>query len=71
MVGNTKAIRSQAGKAPEYDAGGRTVIPGFVDNHCHVEDSCIVGDEQPTLRGIPSISEMIAKVRSVANWSPP
>ena len=70
LVGDTQEIRSQAGKVPEYDAGGRAVTPGFVDNHCHVEDSCVVGDEQPTLRGIPSISEMIAKVRSVASQTP-
>jgi len=70
LVGDTREVRSQAGKAAEYDAGGRVVIPGFVDNHCHVEDSCVVGDEQPTLHGLKSISEMIAKVRSVASRTP-
>ena len=70
LVGDNREVRSQAGKAPEYDAGGRVVIPGFVDNHCHVEDSCVVGDEQPTLHGLKSISEMVAKVRSVAGRTP-
>jgi len=70
MVDDTRSVRSQAGKAPEYDAGGRVVIPGFVENHCHVEDSCVVGDEQPTLRGIRSISEMVARVRSMAALTP-
>jgi len=70
LVGDAREVRSQAGNAPEYDAGGRVVIPGFVDNHCHVEDSCVVGDEQPTLHGLKSISEMVGKVRSVASRTP-
>ncbi len=70
MVGDTREVRAHAGGVQEFDAQGRVVIPGFVDNHCHVEDSCIVGDLQPTLRGITSIADMVAKVRSVAAGVP-
>ncbi len=69
-VGDTRQVRSVARKAREYDAGGRVVIPGFVDNHCHVEDSCIVGDEQPSIAGSGSIEAMVAKVRAVADRTP-
>lgn len=65
-VGALRDLKSQARGVPEFDAKGRTVIPGFVDNHCHVEDSCIVGDMQPSLRGTPTIAEMIEKVRARA-----
>jgi predicted amidohydrolase YtcJ len=70
LVGDTREVRAHAGDAQEFDAQGRVVIPGFVDNHCHVEDSCIVGDLQPTLRGMTSIADMVAKVRSVAAGVP-
>ena len=70
MVGDTREVRAHAGGAQEFDAQGRVVIPGFVDNHCHVEDSCVVGDSEPTLRGIASIADMVAKVRSVAAGVP-
>jgi hypothetical protein len=70
MVGDRRDVRAQAQNAVEFDAGGRVVVPGFVDNHCHVEDSCVVGAHQPTLRGLKSLSEMIAKVRSVAAGVP-
>jgi predicted amidohydrolase YtcJ len=70
MVGDTREVRARAAKVPEFDAQGRVVVPGFVDNHCHVEDSCIVGDAQPSLRGIPSIADMVAKVRAVAAGVP-
>lgn len=29
--------------APETDAGGRLVVPGFVDTHVHLDKSCIMG----------------------------
>ncbi|HEY7820715.1 MAG TPA: amidohydrolase family protein [Vicinamibacteria bacterium] len=70
MVGDARDVRTEARNAREFDAGGRVVIPGFVDNHCHVEDSCVVGDHQPTLRAAKSISEMVVKICSVASGVP-
>jgi predicted amidohydrolase YtcJ len=69
-VGSHAELRGQARGVQEFDTGGRTVIPGFVDNHCHVEDSCIVGDHQPTLSGTPTIAQMIDKVRARAATVP-
>ena len=69
-VGNYKALRASASTTPQYDAGGRVVIPGFVDNHCHVESACVVADEEPSLHGSGSIAEMIAKLRARAAVTP-
>jgi len=69
-VGDANDVGPLAARTREYDAGGRVVIPGFVDNHCHVEDSCVVGDEQPSLARSGSISTMVAKVRAVAGGTP-
>lgn len=70
LVGTDKEVRAAARGVPEFNGRGRTVIPGFIDNHCHVEDSCVVGDQQPTLRGTPSIAAMIEKVRARAATIP-
>lgn len=36
-VGSTDDVRGQAAGARVFDAGGRTVVPGFIDAHCHME----------------------------------
>jgi predicted amidohydrolase YtcJ len=37
LVGTTQDVRAAAGRARMFDAAGRTVVPGFVDAHCHME----------------------------------
>ena len=37
LVGSTQDVRAAAGRAQVFDAAGRTVVPGFVDAHCHME----------------------------------
>ncbi len=64
LVGSTAEVRQAAGRAEIFDAGGKTVIPGFVDNHCHVEWSCMSGDWMPSLRGVGSIEEMLVRIRA-------
>jgi predicted amidohydrolase YtcJ len=64
LVGSTAEVRQAAGRAEVFDAGGKTVIPGFVDNHCHVEWSCMSGDWMPSLRGAASIEEMLVRIRA-------
>lgn len=36
-VGPTDDVRRQAAGARIFDAGGRTIVPGFIDAHCHME----------------------------------
>lgn len=37
LVGSTADVRAAAGGAPTFDASGKTVVPGFIDAHCHME----------------------------------
>ncbi|MQA82124.1 MAG: amidohydrolase family protein [Streptosporangiales bacterium] len=41
LVGTTKDVIAVSGGADELDAGGRTVVPGFIDGHSHVEGTCV------------------------------
>jgi predicted amidohydrolase YtcJ len=70
IVGTDKEVRAAAHGVNELDGRGRALIPGFIDNHCHVEDACVVADHQPTLRGTPTIAAMIDKVRARAATIP-
>jgi adenine deaminase len=36
-VGATNDVKSRARGASSFDAGGRTVVPGFIDAHTHIE----------------------------------
>src|SRR5262249_34817367 len=36
-VGTTSEVKAKAGPARTFDAGGRAVVPGFVDAHAHIE----------------------------------
>ncbi len=70
MIGSDAEVLRAAGSTPRYNAGGRTVMPGFVDNHCHVEDSCITADHHPSLRGLQSIEAMVERMRAHAQTRP-
>lgn len=48
-----------AGEGPSEDAGGRLVIPGFVDTHIHLDKSCIL-DRCHSHEG--TLAEAIAQV---------
>jgi predicted amidohydrolase YtcJ len=37
QVGTSAEVKAKAGDARQFDAGGRTVVPGFVDAHTHME----------------------------------
>jgi len=40
LVGTCADVRAVAGGVPVFDAGGRTVVPGFIDGHNHFEMTC-------------------------------
>ena len=61
-VGSQKQLRTLAGSAcEEINLGGKTVVPGFNDNHLH---TVILGDHTsiPSLRGL-SEQEIIEQLR--------
>ncbi|MCC7390626.1 MAG: amidohydrolase family protein, partial [Phycisphaerales bacterium] len=40
LVGRSAGVRAAANGSPVFDAGGRTVVPGFIDGHNHFEMTC-------------------------------
>src|SRR5262249_53931021 len=40
LVGSSADVKAQAQGARVFDAGGRTVTPGFLDAHAHFEMAC-------------------------------
>ncbi len=65
-VGSNASVARLARGVPSFDARRRTVIPGFVDNHCHIEQTCVSALLEFDLRALPSIAAMVAHIRSVA-----
>jgi predicted amidohydrolase YtcJ len=71
-VGTNAQIRDRARGAKVFDAGGRTVVPGFVDTHIHIEWSAAAtalmvnmwGDQPKT------IAEVLARLRAKADQTP-
>jgi predicted amidohydrolase YtcJ len=40
LVGGNRDIRDQAHGIRQFDASGRTIVPGFIDTHTHFELAC-------------------------------
>ena len=73
-VGSNKDVLALAGRAKRFDAGGRTVVPGFVDTHTHFETTCQYFDSLQVDLHVPSmrsLAQMFDALRSrVAQWPP-
>ncbi|HEX7298677.1 MAG TPA: amidohydrolase family protein [Solirubrobacteraceae bacterium] len=64
MVGDRAEIDAAAGDAPRLECEGRTLVPGFVDGHTHVELSCLsrehwVQAQTPPCRSLDDIGRRI------------
>ena len=72
LVGSNAAVSAAAGAAPVFDAGGRGVVPGFVDAHVHFEMACNARAYQVACHTPPatSLREIKAALRSKAAESP-
>ncbi|MDF2233725.1 amidohydrolase [Albimonas sp. CAU 1670] len=69
-VGETAEIRGLAGPATRVvDAGGATVLPGFIDSHVHLFQGAIELDYLD-LYGTEGIEALTAKVRPYAEANP-
>jgi predicted amidohydrolase YtcJ len=71
LVGSTGNVRAEARDASVFDAGGRTVVPGFIDGHTHLEWFSYSMDYQvPLDRSIPSLAKMFEILRAKCAETP-
>lgn len=69
-VGADAEIEELAGPGTRViDLAGRTVLPGFVDTHCHIEDIGTVEDTV-SFAGARTIAEVVERVREAAARTP-
>jgi predicted amidohydrolase YtcJ len=67
-VGDEASVRARVSSAARVvNAGGATLLPGFIDTHVHIEDS-ILFDWR--LEGARSRAEVLARVRAVIETTP-
>ena len=70
-VGTDAAIRPLAGAATRVvDLGGRTVIPGLIDNHIHVIRATEYWPNEARLDGVSSRSEALTRLEAKADALP-
>ena len=72
-LGEDREVRAQAGAARVFDAGGRVVVPGFIDAHTHFEYTCLWRAFQVDCHTPPvaSIPELLDALRARARTTPP
>lgn len=72
-VGSNAEVRELAGDAPVFDAQGRTVVPGFIDGHAHLEMTCLALTRclSCTVPPYESLRDIADELRAVAERTPP
>jgi predicted amidohydrolase YtcJ len=72
LVGTTAEVRREAKGAPELDAAGKVVVPGFVDAHTHFELTCISASFQAACHTPPlkSVREILQVLKAEAADTP-
>jgi predicted amidohydrolase YtcJ len=72
FVGSSAEVRSRAPEAPLFDAGGRVVVPGFVDAHTHFELTCLGTSFQAACHTPPysSLRDIVKVLTSKASDTP-
>ncbi|WP_137389469.1 amidohydrolase [Rhodoligotrophos defluvii] len=69
--GTTQEIRALAPKAEVIDCGGRTVLPGFIDSHCHPDmHGARLGRWTDLSTGFSSKAEVLDFVRRATEGKP-
>ena len=70
-VGNDAATASLIGPETKVtDLGGRTVLPGFIDGHAHMDREGLKG-ALPSLAGVKSIEDLVERLRAIVKDVPP
>ena len=68
-VGSSAAVRKLVGNARVIDAGGKLVVPGFIDSHVHFVDGGFrLSSVQ--LRDAKTPAEFIARIKAFAATAP-
>ncbi|WP_395670568.1 amidohydrolase [Phenylobacterium sp.] len=71
-VGDAAGARSRGAGVPVFDAAGRTLVPGFIDGHIHIEAFSESMDFQTALPAVShSLDEVFAVVRRAVATTPP
>ena len=66
-VGSSADIRKLAGPQTErVDLHGRTIVPGFIDNHSHQYHVALLSFRGVGMTDVPSLEEMLARLRRAA-----
>ena len=71
-VGSNEEARSLAAGLPVFDAGGRTVVPGFIDGHTHLEMTCLALTQCVSCAAPPfaSLAEIAAELEAAVERTP-
>ncbi len=72
-VGSNEEVRDVAKDAPVLDAGGKTVVPGFIDGHSHLEMTCLALTRcvSCTVPPYDSLAAIAGELSAVAERTPP
>jgi len=71
LVGTEADVRARGRGVPIFDAGGRAVMPGFIDGHTHIEAFSESMDFQTALPRQPkTIEESLAILRNAGGEGP-
>ena len=72
-VGSAEEVKALAGPATKLvDLGGRTVVPGLIDAHCHPMETIMMKDGWVDCRypGCPSVKQALANIAAWAAKTP-
>ncbi|HZH28284.1 MAG TPA: amidohydrolase [Azospirillaceae bacterium] len=70
-VGTEAEVSEKAGSdAKVQDLGGRTVIPGLIDNHVHMLRAAATWADEVRLDGADTVEEALARIREKAAKTP-
>lgn len=73
LVGSNEEVLAARRGEPEFDGGGRTVTPGFIDGHAHLEFTCLALTRclSCTVPPYESLAHIAAELSRVAERTPP
>lgn len=73
LVGSNEDVLAARRREPLFDAGGRTVTPGLIDGHAHLEMTCLALTRcvSCTVPPYESLAHIASELSRVAEQTPP